>query len=109
MKIAFLGHDQLPGCTKPSGGFLPKDAAEALVRQLVAERISRSVIRAFAPGSKFHLLESPAHRRSTVGKKLSIMGELPGLRFKIQPTQAGRYVTEMHHLALRAFRHQLAV
>lgn len=53
MRVAFLGHDQLPGTSHPSGGYLSRDAAALLIHELAAEKISGSVIRAFAPGSTF--------------------------------------------------------
>jgi hypothetical protein len=70
MKIAFLGHDQpIGGFVRPKGGYLAKDDADRLVQDLAAERISRKVIRAFAPGSALRILKSPGRCR-IIGDKL---------------------------------------
>jgi hypothetical protein len=71
MQIAFLGHDQpIGGFVRPAGGYLAKDDADRLVDDLAAERISRKVIRAFAPGSQLRVLK-PATRCRIIGDKLA--------------------------------------
>lgn len=57
MRIAFLGHHQpTHGFLRPEGGYLSKEDAELLVNELAAERVSKKVIRAFAPGSSFRVM-----------------------------------------------------
>lgn len=68
---------------RPAGGYLSKDDAELLVRELYAERISKKMIRAFAPDSPFRRLQSPtpnSRRPHYVPEKLEPI-ELPGVRF----------------------------
>ncbi|HEY3972339.1 MAG TPA: hypothetical protein VGM18_04995 [Candidatus Sulfotelmatobacter sp.] len=101
MKVAFLDHTQLPGATKPSGGYLDRIDADRLVSELIAERISAKVIRAFAPGSSFRRLPGsiPSPGRLALAPK-----EVGNVRFANVPTRAGRYIAEMHKLALKAFK-----
>ncbi len=70
MRIAFLGHNQpVGGSVRPSGGYLAKDDADRLVQDLAAERISKKMIRAFAPGSAFRVLK-PLTRCRNNGEKM---------------------------------------
>jgi hypothetical protein len=106
MKIAFLGHTQDVHDLRPSGGYLTREDADRLVRELAAERVSKKKIRAFAPDSAFRRLASP-NAPAPANNKLG-SPEIPGLRFSHWPSQAGRYVADMHRLALKSFQHQLA-
>ncbi len=75
MRVAFLGHDQSADA-KPTGGYISKSEAEALVRLLAAERISQKRIRAFPPETAFHCI----HPETPIGTIMG-SGEIPGLRF----------------------------
>ena len=56
MRVAFLGHNQLPGAMRPLGGYLSPEDADRLVHELAAERLTKKIIRAFAPDSTFQAL-----------------------------------------------------
>lgn len=74
MRVAFLGHNQaLDGSIRPSGGYISKSEAEALVLSLAAERISQKRIRAFPPDSPFRVMRP----------------ELLGKRGKLPPREVG--------------------
>lgn len=77
MRIAFLGHDQPLG-VRPAGGFLSKESAEMIVRNLGAERLSKKVIRAFPPDTAFHHL-GPAPASAS---PISGSGEINNCRFR---------------------------
>jgi hypothetical protein len=104
MRVGFLAHDQPIG-TRPRT-FLSEEGAKFLEKKMAVERISRKLVRAFPPNSKFAIL--PAAHRSIKRCKLGSSAEIPGLRFRLERSQAGRYVAEMHHLALKAFQHGMA-
>jgi len=81
VRVAFLGHSQpRDGSVRPSGGYISKSEAEALVRLLVAERISQKRIRAFEPG--LYRALSPI---SFMPQRLP-SAELPGVKFIPPPT-----------------------
>lgn len=106
-KIAFLDHSQELHELRPKRGYLTRDEADRLVRELFAERITQKKIRAFSPETIFRLLQSsPSQvpRHSAIGP-LTI--EVPGLRFVYQASHAGRELASMHRFALKAFRLEL--
>lgn len=67
--------------------FIPVDVAEVLVQRMVAERLSRRVIRLFSPESIFQAAKFfPQPIASSSGISLELgAGELPGLRFVLPP------------------------
>lgn len=73
-RVGFLAANQ-PIDAKPSR-WIPKDEANTLVSDLLAERISQKLIRAFAPGSVFRV-SGPV----VVSSHQGYGSELPGLRF----------------------------
>ncbi len=78
MLIAFLGHNQLPGASRPAGGFISRNDAEFLVAQLAVERLSQKCVRAFAPGSTFSRLN---FQRTPTSKFNVVGGEIGGCKF----------------------------
>lgn len=87
--VGVLAHHQ-PRTTRPTS-FIPYDQAELLVSELVAERVSRRIIRMFEPSSVFmaihrdrdvlqdilpSALVGPTFHNYSFGT-----GEIPGLRF----------------------------
>ena len=77
MRVGVLDFDQCLG-TAPRT-FLAKEDADALVHQMIAERLSAKVIRIFSPDSPFRLLRST---NSYLPPKLPPI-ELPGLKLEI--------------------------
>jgi hypothetical protein len=108
--IGFLAHDQSL-FIKPKT-FVSKDDADWLVDELVAERISSKLIRAFAPDSPFRRLQLSAPRTRSLPEKISLAAEMDGVRFQL-PTDpkwreehlmATRSLQTRAHLAFKAWQ-----
>lgn len=74
--IGFLAHDQ-SRFIKPKT-FISKDDADLLVAEMVAERISSKLIRAFGPDSPFRALRRPTRYVPAILPPV----ELPGLHLE---------------------------
>jgi hypothetical protein len=85
MKIGFLAHHQILG--NRASTFIDQEDADFLVSHMIAERLSRKIIRAFPPDSPFRHL-APISRPSTAVKLPAL--DLPGLRFEQPASQPAR-------------------
>jgi hypothetical protein len=66
--------------------FIPVDVAELLVQRMVAERLSRRVIRLFSPESVFQAAKFFPQPSSPSLEAINLDSpELPGLRFVLPP------------------------
>jgi hypothetical protein len=95
--IGFLAHDQI-SLARPRT-FLSRVDADWLVAELLAERITNKVIRAFAPDSAFRALSQKYSSRNcrvtgTPGKIPSV--DLPGIRFEQPKSQPQRNMGLIH-------------
>jgi hypothetical protein len=89
--IGFLAHDQPIGVRAKT--FLSKEDADWLVAEMLAERISSKLIKAFAPESAFRALATKYSSRNcrltgAPGKLPAV--DLPGLRFEQPKSQTQR-------------------
>jgi len=84
--------------------FIPRDDADFLVQRLVAERVSRRVIRLFAPDSVFSAVKSFPQPNPTEEINLDMPPELPGLLFVLPREKAVTWllVRERAAIALAA-------
>jgi hypothetical protein len=98
MRVGFLAHDQ-SSCTKPKT-FISKDDADLLVVEMVAEKISNKLIRAFPPDSPFRLLRSRSEM-SDLPKISFGSGEISGTRYREPSDPAWQ---ELHAMAARSLR-----
>ena len=95
--IGFLAHDQ-SRFTKPKT-FVSKDDADLLVAEMVAERISNKLIRAFAPDSPFRRLNLTP--RASDLPKISLAAEMDGVWFQLPGDSMWR---EQHLRARRSLQ-----
>jgi hypothetical protein len=86
MLIAFLGHNQMPGASRPAGGFISPSDAEFLLSQFAVERLTRKCVRAFPPGSAFAGLKVVSQRS---GKFNVVGGEIGGCKFVYRRKETG--------------------
>lgn len=77
-----------PAASRPTT-FIPRGDADFLVQRLVAERVSRRVIRLLAPDSVFHAAKSFPQSQSIPTDQIDLVRpELPGLRFVLPRDKA---------------------
>lgn len=94
MRVAVLGHNQPLNALHPSGGYISREDAELLVRDLVVERLSRKAVRAFAPDSP--LVRGRNFCRNFILDRLGA-GEIGGVKFKAPP-QKSTGIPRTHYL-----------
>jgi hypothetical protein len=111
MKVAFLGHTQEANELRPSRGYVTREEADRLERELVVERISRKKIRALSPDSIFlrRLDSTESARLSAHLDNRMPFVELPGLRFRLERSRAGRDLIGLYHPAIKAFQEAAAL
>lgn len=94
MRIAVLGHDQLLNALHPSGGYISREDAELLVKNLAVERISQKAVRAFAPDSPF--VRGRNFYRNYIIQRMGA-GEIGGVKVRKIPRQSTN-VPRTHYL-----------
>lgn len=81
--------------------FIPSDVAAELVRRLIAEQLSRRVIRVFGPESPFPVLKAQAPPREFHSAGTLPPGEVPGCYFQLPQShtwkEQHRTVSFMQH------------